>query len=102
MILWGYLAGVLIGRYGKTKAGKTILWMALGVSVGILCFYKFSNVAWPIGISFYTFQLISYIIDVYRGTAATQKNLLDLGTYVTMFPQLLQDLSSDMLMLKNS
>ena len=89
MILWGYLAGVLIGRYGKTKAGKTILWMALGVSVGILCFYKFSDVAWPIGISFYTFQLISYIIDVYRGTAATQKNLLDLGTYVTMFPQLI-------------
>ena len=89
MILWGYLAGVLIGHYGKTKQGKIILWTALGVSVGVLCFYKFSDVAWPIGISFYTFQLISYMIDVYRGTAAPQKNLINLGAYVTMFPQLI-------------
>ena len=89
MILFHYLAGILIGQYGQTKKGKAVLWCALSVSVGTLCFYKFSNVAWPIGISFYTFQLISYIIDVYRGTAAAQKNLVNLASYVTMFPQLI-------------
>ncbi len=89
MVLFNYLAGILIGRYGQTKKGKIVLWTALAVSVGVLCFYKFSDVAWPIGISFYTFQLISYIVDVYRGTAAAQKNLVNLGAYVTMFPQLI-------------
>lgn len=89
MVLFNYLAGLLIGRYGQTKKGKTVLLGALAVSVGVLCFYKFSDVAWPIGISFYTFQLISYIVDVYRGTAKAQKNLVNLGAYVTMFPQLI-------------
>ena len=88
MILWGYLTGLLIGKYGQTKKEKIVLSMSVALSAGVLCFYKFSDVAWPIGISFYTFQLISYAIDVYRGTKA-QKNLLDLGTYVTMFPQLI-------------
>ena len=89
MILLNYTAGILIGRYGQSRAGKTVLWTALGISVGTLAFFKFSNVAWPIGISFYTFQLISYLADVYRGTAAPQKNLVNLGAYVTMFPQLI-------------
>ncbi len=89
MVLFNYVAGILIGKYGKTKKGKLVLWAALAVSVGVLSFYKFSDVAWPIGISFYTFQLISYIVDVYRGTAAVQKNLVNLGAYVTMFPQLI-------------
>ena len=89
MVLFHYLAGILIGRYGQTPKGKMVLWGALAVSIGVLTFYKFSDVAWPIGISFYTFQLISYIVDVYRGTAAAQKNLIDLGAYVTMFPQLI-------------
>ena len=89
MILLNYAAGILIGRYGQSKAGKTVLWTALGISVGTLAFFKFSDVAWPIGISFYTFQLISYLADVYRGTAAPQKNLVNLGAYVTMFPQLI-------------
>ena len=89
MVLFHYLAGILIGKYGQTKKGKIVLWGTLAVGVGVLCFYKFSDVAWPIGISFYTFQLISYIVDVYRGTAAVQKNLVNLGAYVTMFPQLI-------------
>ena len=59
MVLFHYLAGILIGKYGQTKKGKIVLWGTLAVGVGVLCFYKFSDVAWPIGISFYTFQLIS-------------------------------------------
>ena len=89
MVLFHYFAGILIGKYGQTKKGKIVLWGTLAVGVSVLCFYKFSDVAWPIGISFYTFQMISYIVDVYRGTAAVQKNLVNLGAYVTMFPQLI-------------
>lgn len=43
----------------------------------------------PIGISFYTFQTMSYVIDVYRGDAKAQRNILQFGVYVTMFPQLI-------------
>ena len=89
MVLFHYVAGLLIGHYGKTPKGKIILTMTLAIGVGVLTFYKFSDVAWPIGISFYTFQLISYVVDVYRQTAAPQKKLVHLGAYVTMFPQLI-------------
>lgn len=89
LILFNYFAGIFTEKYGKTGRGKAVLWGALAVNVGTLCFFKFSDVAWPIGISFYTFQLISYLVDVYRQTAPAQKNLVNLGTYVTMFPQLI-------------
>ncbi len=89
MVLFYYGAGRLMERYGHTGKGKTIFWGAIAVGVGVLGFYKFSSAAWPIGISFYTFQLISYLADVYRGTTAAQKNLVSLGAYVTMFPQLI-------------
>ena len=56
MVLFHYVAGLLIGHYGKTPKGKIILTMTLAIGVGVLTFYKFSDVAWPIGISFYTFQ----------------------------------------------
>ena len=89
IILLNYGAGILIGNYGQSKAGKAVLWSALVISIGTLAFFKFSDIAWPIGISFYTFQLVSYIVDVYRKTAPAQKNLINLGAYVTMFPQLI-------------
>lgn len=89
MVLFYYVAGRLTERYGHTGKGKMIFWGAITVGVGVLGFYKFSSAAWPIGISFYTFQLISYLADVYRGTTAAQKNLVSLGAYVTMFPQLI-------------
>ena len=47
------------------------------------------RIALPIGISFYTFQILSYVVDVSRGTVAAQRNLIDLGTYIAMFPQLI-------------
>ena len=47
------------------------------------------NLALPIGISFYTFQTMSYTIDVYRGDAKVQKNLIAFGAYVSLFPQLI-------------
>lgn len=89
LILLNYFAGIFIERYGKTKPGRMVLWCSLTVNVGTLCFFKFFHTAWPIGISFYTFQLISYIVDVYRTTAPAQTNLIHLAAYVTMFPQLI-------------
>ena len=56
-------------------------------NLGVPC--EVPNIALPIGISFYTFQLLSYEVDVYRGTVPAQKNLIDFGTYVAMFPQLI-------------
>ena len=51
--------------------------------------FKLLHVALPIGISFYTFQILSYVVDVYRGSVPAQKSFLKLGTYIAMFPQLI-------------
>ena len=56
---------------------------AFGTSLPLL------RLALPIGISFYTFQCMSYVVDVYRGTAAPQKNIVTFGAYVALFPQLI-------------
>lgn len=103
----GYLHGLWIE---KAKArGNAKLPLASSVIIGLsgLLFFKYTdffiqNVNWmfntkipflrlalPIGISFYTFQILSYTIDVYRGNAKVQKNLFDFMTYVSLFPQLI-------------
>lgn len=106
-ILINYLAGFLIGK--TEDNGKRKLWLILSVvlNLGFLVFFKYSGMivstlnllpfininftapALPIGISFYTFQAMSYTIDVYREECKAQKNPLVLGTYVTLFPQLI-------------
>ena len=106
-ILSTYIFGILIDKNKKTKYAKVWLILALIVSIGLLVCFKymnfiieninlwlkqkidFINVALPIGISFYTFQMISYLIDVYRGQAKVQKNILKLAMYVSLFPQLI-------------
>jgi len=104
-IICTYIFGLLIDKY-KNKA-KLFLILSICVSVGILVYFKYTNflieninlwlknkidfiyVVLPIGISFYTFQLISYIIDVYRGEAKVQKNIFKLAMYISLFPQLI-------------
>ena len=104
-IILTYTFGLLMDKYPNYK--KTFLTLSIILSVGILVYFKYFNflmdninmfiggkidfiyVALPIGISFYTFQLISYIIDVYRGDAKVQKSLLKLATYIALFPQLI-------------
>ena len=104
-IVIAYVFGLLMDKYPKHK--KTFLTLSIISTVGILIYFKYFNflmdninmylthkidfvyVALPIGISFYTFQLISYIIDVYRGNAKVQKSLLKLATYISLFPQLI-------------
>lgn len=104
-IISTYIFGILMNKYNKHK--KVFLVLSISVSVGILVYFKYTNfiiqninlwlskkidfiyVILPIGISFYTFQLISYIIDVYRDEAKVQKNILKLAMYISLFPQLI-------------
>ena len=102
-ILIAYIGGLLIEKYKNKK----ILIGIVIIHIGFLCFFKYTNfliininnifninlnllnLALPIGISFYTFQIISYEIDVYKGKVNVQKNFLKLATYVSLFPQLI-------------
>ena len=105
-ILAGWSFGLLIGKYRGTGTAKLFLVASLVTSLGLLGWFKYADfmvqnlntlglqlmlprVALPIGISFYTFQILSYTIDVYRGDAESQKSIVDFGAYVTMFPQLI-------------
>lgn len=102
-----YIHGRLLGRLRGKRGARYVLLSSVLINLGILCFFKYADfliqtvngllgadlplleLPLPIGISFYTFQTMSYTIDVYRGEAKVQKNLLDFGVYVTMFPQLI-------------
>ena len=104
-IICTYIFGIFIDRYKRQS--KVFLTLAICISLGILVYFKYMNfiveninlwltnkidiiyVILPIGISFYTFQLISYIIDVYRGQARVQKNPFKLAMYISLFPQLI-------------
>lgn len=88
-----YTHGRLIGRFrkeGRETAAKWVLFSSVAINLGLLGFFKyFSGLPLPVGISFYTFQTMSYTIDVYRGDAKVQKNVIAFGAYVSMFPQLI-------------
>ena len=105
--LSSYIYGILIGHFKGTIWSKVFLWLSVITSIGTLGFFKYSDffitninsitgshlnllgLTLPIGISFYTFQTLSYTIDVYRGDAQVQKNFIRLATYVSLFPQLI-------------
>lgn len=104
-IISGYIHGLLIDKYKKYK--KIFLITSITISLGLLILFKYSNfiidninsifnakfallnLALPIGISFYTFQILSYVIDVYNEKVAVQKSIIKLATYVSLFPQLI-------------
>ncbi len=101
----GYVFGLLTEYHSKLK--KLYLILSLSVELGFLVYFKYVdffidnfnavtglsvpllNVALPIGISFYTFQIVSYNIDVYRGDVPAQKNPINLAAYIALFPQLI-------------
>ena len=103
-ILQGYAAARLMERYPRRK--RLLLTLSAVLSLGMLAYCKYADflisgfnavtglsvpllrMALPIGISFYTFQILSYVIDVYRGDAPAQRSLIDLAAYIAMFPQL--------------
>lgn len=102
-----YFHGLLLERCRKKSARRAVLCSSVIINLLMLGFFKYADFligAWngitgmtvpllqlplPIGISFYTFQTMSYTIDVYRGGVKAQHNLLDFGVFVTMFPQLI-------------
>ena len=102
-----YIAALLVERFRGTKIAKAALAVSAVASLGLLAYCKYADffignfnavtglsvpllrVALPVGISFYTFQILSYVIDVYRGDVPAQRNFIDLAMYVAMFPQLI-------------
>lgn len=106
VILAGYLSARLIGTCQNKRQSKILLAAAVLLEIFPLIYCKYADffiqnlnvltgqkipllsIAMPLGISFYTFQVISYTVDVYRGDVPAQKNLLTFAAYVAMFPQL--------------
>ncbi len=95
-ILVAYIAGLLVNKYLNTSritAAKIVTAVSTIFYVGMLLFfkvaYKFEWLPLPIGVSFFTFQIMSYVIDVYRRDTKVQRNPFYLGTYVSLFPQLI-------------
>lgn len=107
-ILVNYIFGRLMDKNrGRQKRLKLMLVLSVVIDLGLLSVFKYTDfiitnvnaifgssfdllkIALPIGISFYTFQAMSYTIDVYRNDVRVQKNLIDFGMYITMFPQLI-------------
>ena len=107
-----YLTGLPIGKYRESNPKRAKFWLTLSLclNLGLLLFFKYTNffienlalipplsgvltpiegLTLPVGISFYTFQIMSYSIDLYRGNTDTQKNYIAFGTYVSLFPQLI-------------
>ena len=94
-----YVCGLLLGRFDSDeKKRKVVLWASVVFNLGLLFFFKyfsfvtggrFPEIALPIGISFFTFQIMSYTIDVYRRSVEPQKSLLKLALYISLFPQLI-------------
>lgn len=76
---------------GRGRRQAVLLILALCYNFGMLFFFKYRGLTTklPLGISFYTFQIAAYVIDVYRGIVPAEKSYVNLGTYLTMFPQLI-------------
>ena len=115
----GVTAGVAVSTASQTASGagkhtlftpdKLLLVLLVAVNLGFLGYFKYfdfltglvnklaggtvaepKNLLLPVGISFYTFQMISYVADVYRGTTGAERNLLNLGLYMSFFPKMIQ------------
>ena len=107
-----YGFGFLVAKYRETNVRRARIWMTVSLCANLsaLLFFKYANffianlrlipllserlapiegLTLPIGISFYTFQIMSYTIDLYRGQTEVQRNFVAFGTYVTLFPQLI-------------
>ncbi len=102
-----YFCGLAIEKAGGEKQKKFWLTVSIAISLGLLGLFKYADffigsinsvtglgipflrLALPVGISFYTFQCLSYTIDVYRGQVSAQRDLIAFGAYVSLFPQLI-------------
>jgi alginate O-acetyltransferase complex protein AlgI len=110
-ILINYITGLLLKKHGNQKRAKIILGIGIALNLAILIVFKYANflvdninlliegigigpiqfheIKLPIGISFFTFQAISYIVDIYRKEGEAQKSFINIGLYISLFPQLI-------------
>ena len=106
-ILCNYIMALLVDKLRGKSLSKILLAVDVVINIGVLFIYKYLDfainatnkvfktqlqlvgIALPIGISFFTFQALSYVIDVYRGTVKVQKNPLYVALYISFFPQLI-------------
>ena len=106
-VLVDYIGGLLIDKFRGTKLARLFVFVTATVTLASLALFKYADfftvnanslfnlnitplgLALPIGISFYTFQALTYVVDVYRGKVTVQKNFFKLLLYVSMFPQLI-------------
>lgn len=110
-LILNYFAGITIAKAKQRNKSKTILFIVIGLNLLMLGVFKYGNfvveninfvfniiglkkindpgIVLPLGISFYTFQALSYIIDVYRGAVKVQRNFFSLALYISFFPQLI-------------
>ena len=105
-IIIDYFGAIIVDKEEKQPKKLILLWVTILLNLAVLIYFKYFNflidninllfrtnidfikVIMPIGISFYTFQALSYVVDVYRKEVKVQKNILDLALYIVMFPQL--------------
>ncbi|MER2300215.1 MAG: MBOAT family O-acyltransferase, partial [Pseudomonas sp.] len=106
-VAWNYLTGLQLGAAARPSRKRAVLAGAVAVNLAVLGFFKYYGflvhtlngalglrlpdyqLPLPIGISFFTFQAMSYVIDVYRGTCQVQTSLIKFALYVSFFPQLI-------------
>ncbi len=106
-IFMGYFFAIFIEKFQGKKTSKLFVVLSVVTSVGLLGYFKYADffiknfnaatglslpllkITLPIGISFYTFQILSYTIDVYRKEVKSRRNIVDFGAYVSLFPQLI-------------
>ena len=107
-ILINYILGIILDKVQSKAKRRIVLVIAVLFNLGLLGYFKYfnffatnvnkilgstiipvKNIVLPIGISFYTFQIMSYIIDLYRRDIKVQKNILNLALYISFFPQLI-------------
>ncbi len=97
-IFVNYIFGLFLDAYERLAVRRTVVWISVVFNLGMLFFFKYFNfvtnnrfdpIALPIGISFFTFQIMSYTIDVYRKNVPAQSNVLKLALYISLFPQLI-------------
>lgn len=109
-ILFNYVFGIAMEHVKRRKnknGAAVLLFVSVAFNLSLLGYFKYANffvdnlnfitgqnlqipsIALPIGISFYTFQILSYVVDVYRGNVPAQKNILNLALYISFFPQLI-------------
>ena len=84
-----YILVLLMDHIRRKSSRNTMLVILLCYNIGLLCIFKYTRLSLPLGISFYTFTMLSYVLDVYKKKTAALRDYLEYGTYILLFPKLI-------------